>query len=63
MGSKQIEPGTVHFFPRIQYSGNPRSMKSRLFREATEQLVASNHLYPPEDNPEHNTKTYEYRSD
>ena len=58
---REIAPEQTMFFPRIQYAGNPSSMKTRAFRLAVEQLVAANRLHPPEDNPSRNTRTYEYR--
>lgn len=58
---REIEPGITMFFPRLQYSGNPLSMKSRRFRTATEELIARDILYPPEPNPSRNTRTFEYR--
>jgi len=58
---KEIEPGITHFFPRIQYSGSPLAIKTRLFRQAVEELVSIQRLYPPERNPSTNTRTYEYQ--
>ena len=58
---EEIQPGYTHFFPRIQYSGNPISCKTRIFREGVAQLVSAAHLFPPEANPSTNTRTYEYR--
>ena len=58
---QEVEPGQTCFFPKIQYSGNPSSMKTRLFRDHIAQLIAHNHLFPPEHNPSTDTRTYEYR--
>jgi hypothetical protein len=58
----EIEPGMTMFFPRIQYSGSPLRMKSRLFRQAIEELVAGGFLCPPEVNPSTNTQTFECRT-
>ena len=59
---QESEPGTTMFFPRLQYSGGPIGMKSRLFRQGTEELIARRILYPPEFNSSTNTKTFEYRA-
>lgn len=56
-----LEPGKSYFFPRIEYAGTPLSMKSRHFREAIEELLEQNWLYPPEYDENTNTKTYEFR--
>lgn len=58
---REIIPGLTMFFPRIEYSGSPMEMKTRLFRQATHELVAVKLLYPPENNPSSNTRTFEYR--
>jgi len=58
---KEIEPGITRFFPRIQYAGSPMSMKTRLFRQAVDELVSVRRLFPPERNPSTNTQTYEYQ--
>lgn len=58
---EEVEPGRTMFFPRLQYAGSPLAMRSRLFRNAVTELVASGQLHPPEDNPSRNTRTYEYR--
>ena len=58
---KEIEPGYVHFFPRIQYGGSPLKSKTRIFREGIMQLVSAAHLFRPEANPSTNTRTYDYR--
>jgi TIR domain len=58
---KEVQPGITHFFPRIQYAGSPKSMKTRLFRGAVGELVSANILFPPEHNPSRNTQTYEYQ--
>lgn len=57
---KEIQPGVTRFFPRIQYSGGPTPMKSRLFRQAVAELISAERLLPPEFNPSTNTRTYEY---
>ncbi len=57
----ELEPGKTYFFPRIQYAGEPVSMKTRLFWEAIHELLAQGRLYPPELNSSRNTRTYEYR--
>ncbi len=61
----EVEPGITHFFPRIQYSGPPpgslASMKTRLFRQAVDELVSAERIFPPEHNPSTNTLTYEYK--
>ncbi len=58
---KEIEPGVTHFFPRIQYGGSPMGLKTRLFRQAVEELVSAGILFPPEHNRSTNTQTYEYQ--
>jgi hypothetical protein len=60
--TKEIMPGITHFFGKIQYGGNPLAMKTRIYREGVEELVKLHWLYPSEENPSHNTRTYEYRS-
>lgn len=58
---KEVQPGITHFFPRLQYAGNPLAMKSRLFREAVKQLTAHGFFHPPGENESTNTLTYEFR--
>ncbi|HSU55640.1 MAG TPA: toll/interleukin-1 receptor domain-containing protein [Candidatus Dormibacteraeota bacterium] len=58
---EEIQPGYTHFFPRIQYAGSAGSWKARPFREALRELVTAAYLYPAEENPSTNTRTYEYR--
>lgn len=58
---EEIQPGYTHFFPRIQYAGSAQGCKTRVFREAVTQLVSAGYLFPPEESPSTNTRTYEYR--
>jgi len=57
---KEVEPGKLHFFPRLQYSGSPLAGKSRVLRAALAELVGGGWLHPPEDNQSTNTTTFEY---
>jgi hypothetical protein len=56
---KEIQPGIVHFFPKIQYAGTALGHSSRSMRIALAELVENGWLYPPEENPSRNTTTYE----
>ena len=58
---KEVRPGITFFFPKLQYAGNPLSIKSREFREGINELLANHWFYPPQENPSTNTRTYEYR--
>ncbi len=58
---QEIEPGFTNFFPKIQYGGNPKKLKSRLFREAIAELISAQRLFQPEYNASTNTQTYEYK--
>lgn len=58
---REIRPGETNFFPRLQYNGGALSMKSRIFREAVDQLVAHGVLHSPEYNESSQTRTYEFR--
>jgi len=54
------EPGYTFFLPGLRDAGSPSKLKSRLFREAVEELVAGRWLYPPEDAGK--TRVYEFRA-
>ena len=54
------EPGYIFFLPGLRDAGSPYKLKSRLFREAVEELVAGGWLYPPEDTGK--TRLYEFRA-
>jgi hypothetical protein len=60
---RQLRPGETHFFPKIQYAGSPLTAKSRLFREAVDELIRRGWLFPPEDPADTKTRTYEYRGE
>jgi hypothetical protein len=58
----EIEPGLTRFFPLIQFAGTLNmGIKTRLFRQAVGELISTERIFPPEDNPSTNTRTYEYR--
>ncbi len=59
----QLRPGEIHFFPKLQYAGKPLTAKSRLFRQGVDELVTQGWLFPPEEHPATNSRTYEYRGD
>ena len=58
---KEIEPGIIHFFAKLKYSGSTLAAKSRAFREGIKELIDKGWLYPAEENPSTNTRTYEYK--
>jgi hypothetical protein len=37
-------------------------LKTRLFRQAADEMVSAERIFPPEYNPSTNTQTYEYRA-
>ena len=53
------EPGQTFFLAGVRVSGSPYKIKSRLFREAVEELVAQGWLYPPQDAGK--TRLYEFK--
>jgi hypothetical protein len=60
---KEIIPGITHFFPKLEYAGQPLAIRTRPYKEAIAELVSLRWLYPPEENESTNTRTYEYRTE
>ncbi len=58
---QEIQPGIIHFFPRLDYAGKPLAFKAREFRDALKELVSRGLLHQPELNESTNTVTYEFR--
>jgi hypothetical protein len=54
------EPGQTFFFGSLRHSGSPYKIKSRLFREAVEELVSGGWLYPPESTGK--MRLYEFKT-
>jgi hypothetical protein len=55
------QPGMTAFFTKLQYSGGPAAMKSRLFRNGIDELIQRKRLYAGEYSDSTNTITYEYQ--
>ncbi len=55
------EPGNTFFLIGLRDSGSPYKVKSRLFREAVDELVSTGWLYPPEHTGK--TQLYEFKPD
>lgn len=56
---ESLEPGYTFFLPGLRDVGRPRTMKSRLFREAVSELLSGGWLYRPEDTGK--TRVYEFK--